>query len=190
MKKAIVIYSSKRGSTKQYAEWIAEDLAQDCECILQPFAESNSANLYEYDLIVYGGWIRGSGIVDFDTFSKRLDGDLLSRLILFGTGIADETAENYMQVWSLNTGKIDPRNEHKSVMYILAGRYNPDEVTGFDKMLMKIAKKVMLSGATADAADAASRMKDRIENGCDMVKRDNIASLVKDCRKVLDMTSK
>ena len=26
MSKAIVIYTSKRGSTKQYAEWIAEDL--------------------------------------------------------------------------------------------------------------------------------------------------------------------
>ena len=31
MSKAIVIYSSKRGSTKQYAEWIAEDLC--CEAI-------------------------------------------------------------------------------------------------------------------------------------------------------------
>ena len=31
MSKAIVIYTSKRGSTKQYAEWIAEDLG--CEAV-------------------------------------------------------------------------------------------------------------------------------------------------------------
>ena len=186
MKTAIVIYSSKRGSTQQYAEWIAEELSQDCKCDLMTFAESKGANLYEYDLIVYGGWIRGSGIVDFDNFSKCIDNELLSRMIVFGTGIADETPDNYMQVWSLNIGKIDPRNECKSTMYILAGRYNPAEVTGFDKMLMKIAKKVMLSGATADATDAAAKMKDRIENGCDMVNRDNIKSLIRDCKKIIE----
>ena len=29
-KKAIVLYTSKRGSTQQYAEWIAQSL--ECEC--------------------------------------------------------------------------------------------------------------------------------------------------------------
>ena len=184
MKKAIVIYSSKRGSTQQYAEWIAEDLSKSCECDLVAFKDSKAYNLYEYDLIVYGGWIRGSGIVDFDNFAP--DGDLLKKMIIFGCGIADETPDNYMQVWSINIGKIDPHNEHKSIMYILGGRYDPDAVTGFDKMLMKVAKKVMLSGATPDASGPAAMMKDRIENGCDLVKQDNLNSLLKDCHKILE----
>ena len=183
--KAIVIYSSKRGSTKQYAEWIAEELNKKCECDFVPFKESKQYNLYEYDLIVYGGWIRGSGIVDFDVLSKRLDEELLSKMVVFGCGIADETPDNYMQVWSLNIGKLDPHNECKSVMYILGGRYDPSAVTGLDKMLMGVAKKVMLSGATPDAEGATAKMKDRIENGCDLVKRENINSLVKDCLKKL-----
>ena len=185
MKKAIVIYSSKRGSTKQYAEWIAEELNKNCECELVAFKDSKAYNLYEYDLIVYGGWIRGSGIVDFDVFSKRLDEELLSKMVVFGCGIADETPDNYMQVWSLNIGKLDPHNECKSVMYILGGRYDPSAVTGLDKMLMGVAKKVMLSGATPDAEGPAAMMKDRIEKGCDLVKRDNINSLIKDCLKKL-----
>ena len=185
MKKAIVIYSSKRGSTKQYAEWIAEDLNKNCECDLVAFKDSKACNLYEYDLIVYGGWIRGSGIVDFDVFSKQLDAELLSRMIVFGCGVADETPDNYMQVWSLNIGKIDPHNDCKSVMYILGGRYDPAAITGLDKMLMAVAKKVMLSGATPEAEGAAAMMKDRLENGCDLVKRENIDALIKDCNKVL-----
>ena len=184
--KAIVIYSSKRGSTKQYAEWIAEELNKTCECDLVPFKESKGYNLYEYDLIVYGGWIRGSGIVDFDVLSKRLDDELLRKMIVFGCGIADETPDNYMQVWSLNIGKLDPHNECKSIMYILGGRYDPNAVTGLDKLLMGVAKKVMLSGATPDAEDAASMMKGRIENGCDLMKRENINALVKDCLKKLN----
>ena len=184
--KAIVIYSSKRGSTKQYAEWIAEELAGNCECELVSFGDSKGINLYEYDLIVYGGWIRGSGIVDFDNFRKRLDGELLSKLILFGCGIADETPENYMQVWSLNIGKIDPHNDYKSIMYILGGRYSPELVDGFDGMLMKVCKKVLTSGKTKEGEAQADMMLARINDGCDLVKRENINSLIKDCLKIIN----
>ena len=186
-KKAVVIYTSKRGSTKQYAEWIHEELSKICECDLFAFEESKKINLYEYDLIIYGGWIRGSGIVNFDVLRSRLDGELLDKMIVFGAGVANETPENYMQVWSLNIGKIDPKNKHKAILYILGGRYDPAKVTGFDGMLMKISKKVMLSGATASASEAAMLMKDRIENGCDLVKRENIDALIKDAKKKLNL---
>ena len=79
-KKAVVIYTSKRGSTKQYAEWIHEELSKLCECDIFAFEDSKKVNLYEYDLIVYGGWIRGSGIVNFDVLRSRLDGELLEKV--------------------------------------------------------------------------------------------------------------
>ena len=149
MAKSIVIYTSKRGSTRQYAEWIAEDLG--CEA--------------------------------FDKFAKMLDDELMQRLIVYGVGFADETAENYAQVWGYSLGKIDPKNEHRVLMYILGGRYDPAAVTGLDKFLMKTMRTVLLSGSTNDAKSRANMMKDRIDNGCDLVKRENIASLVKDAKK-------
>lgn len=184
MKKAIVIYSSKRGSTMEYAEWIAEELAKKCKCELVNFRDSKACNLYEYDLIVYGGWIRGSGIVDFDKLSP--DGELLEKMIVYGCGVANETPENYMQVWSLNIGKLDPHNEHKSILYILGGRYDPSAVTGFDATLMKVCRKVLTKGTVAGSENEAAVMLDRLNNGCDLVKRDNLKSLLKDCEKILD----
>ena len=44
MGKAIVIYTSKRGSTKQYAEWIAEDLG--CEAIAFSDPRVKDINVY------------------------------------------------------------------------------------------------------------------------------------------------
>ena len=155
MKKAIVIYTSKRGSTKQYAEWIAEDL----DCGAKSLAECRGLDLHGFDLIIYGGWIRGSGIVDFDKFAKMIDDELMERLIVFGVGFADETAENYAQVWGYSLGKIDPKNDRRVLLYILGGRYDPS------------------SGANV--------MKERIDGGCDFVKRENIASLVRDARRKL-----
>lgn len=181
MSRSIVIYTSKRGSTKQYAEWIAEDLG--CEALRLDDALKRDLNLYEYGCIVYGGWIRGSGIVDFDKFGRLLDEELMKRLIVYGVGVADETAENYAQVWGYSIGKLDPRNENGAILYILGGRYDPEAVTGMDKMMMKIMKAVLLSGSTPDAKAEANKIKDRIVNGTDMVSRDNITSLVKDARR-------
>ncbi len=184
MNKSIVIYTSKRGSTRQYAEWIAEDLG--CEALT--LSDAKGIDLHEYDCIIYGGWIRGSGIVDFDRFAKMLDPDLMKKLIVFGVGFADETVENYAQVWGYSLGKIDPENKNRVLMYILGGRYEPSAVTGLDRFLMKTMRTVLLSGSTADAKSAANMMKDRIDNGCDLVKRENITSLVKDARKLMNQT--
>ena len=180
-RKSIVIYTSKRGSTGQYAEWIAEELG--CEAL--PLADAKGIDLYDYDCIIYGGWIRGSGIVDFDKFGRMLDDELMKRLIVFGVGFADETAENYAQVWGYSIGKLDPKNTNGSILYILGGRYDPASVTGMDKMMMKIMRTVLLSGSTPDARLQADKIRERIDNGVDMVRRENIASLVKDARKKL-----
>ncbi len=182
MKKYIVIYTSKRGSTKQYAEWIAEDLG----CGALPLSDAKGLDLHDYDCVIYGGWIRGSGIVDFDKFAKLLDAEIMQRLLVFGVGFADETAENYAQVWEYSLGKIDPKNEHRVLMYILGGRYDPAAVTGLDRFLMKTMRAVLLSGSTSDAKSQANMMKDRIDKGCDLVKRENIASLVKDAKKIAE----
>lgn len=181
MGKSIVIYTSKRGSTKQYAEWIAEDLV--CRAVPLSDAINEGIDLHDYDCVVYGGWIRGSGIVDFDKFAKLLDEDVMKRLIVFGTGFADETAENYAQVWGYSIGKLDPKNENGAILYILGGRYSPDDVSGMDRFLMKIMRTVLLSGSTPDAKKQADKIRDRIDNGVDLVSRDNIASLVKDAKK-------
>ena len=183
MKKSIVIYTSKRGSTRQYAEWIAEDLG--CEALTLSDALKQGVDLHDHDCVIYGGWIRGSGIVDFDRFSKMLDADIMKNLIVFGTGVADETAENYAQVWGYSIGRIDPKNENGAILYILGGRYVPEQVSGMDGLMMKIMRKVLLSGSTPDARKQADRIRERIDRGVDMVSRDNIASLVKDARKKL-----
>ena len=179
MKKYIVIYTSKRGSTKQYAEWIAEDLG--CEAL--PLSAAYGLDLHGYDCVIYGGWIRGSGIVDFDKFARMLDDEIMKHLLVYGVGFADETADNYAQVWGYSIGKIDPKNERRVLMYILGGRYDPAAVGGLDKFLMKTMRAVLLSGSTPDAKSQANMMKDRIDKGYDLVKRENIASLVKDAEK-------
>ena len=67
-KKAIVIYNSKRGSTKQYAEWIASGLG----CTSVSLENLDYGSLGQFDVVIFGSWLRGSGIVGFDKFRKQI----------------------------------------------------------------------------------------------------------------------
>lgn len=184
---AIVIYSSKRGSTEKYAKWIAEDLG--CETV--PFAQIKSVNLYMYDVVIYGGWIRGSGIVDFDVFKKKwLTDDLMGKLIVYGVGVANATPENYMQVYDINYKGIAIEGAKNPTLYILSGAYDPVRITGMDKMLMGVMKKVLISGAKGaggSASSEAAELADRLENGIDLVKRENVAAIVKEAVKMAEV---
>ena len=51
---------------------------------------------------------------------------------------------------------------------------------------MKTMRAVLLSGSTTDAKSQANMMKNRIDNGCDLVKRENITSLIRDARRKAD----
>ena len=162
-KKAIVIYNSKRGSTKQYAEWIASEL----DCTAVPLINFDYGSLDRFDVVIFGGWLRGSGIVGFDKFRKQIVG-CEDKLILFVTGISEYNPANYQQICEINFK--DGVNMQNTLLYFCPGRYVPGEVKGLDKFLMAVSKKVLLSGTTdKESAAAANSMVDAIVNGVDNV---------------------
>jgi menaquinone-dependent protoporphyrinogen oxidase len=48
--KKVIVYYSKYGSTKDYAEWIAQDAGAE----LVPFAQAKKSDLASYDVIAFG----------------------------------------------------------------------------------------------------------------------------------------
>ena len=69
MKKCVVVYKSKYGATKKYAEWIAEDLHAD---LFEGKAASADA-LTAYDVIVYGGGLYAGGVSGLPFITKNFD---------------------------------------------------------------------------------------------------------------------
>lgn len=69
MNKIAVVYASKYGSTKQYAQWIAEELSAD-------LFESNKIpinELKEFDTIIYGGGLYAGTIKGINLIIKNLE---------------------------------------------------------------------------------------------------------------------
>ena len=88
---AIVLYKSKYGSTKAYAEWIAEDLG--CEC--RPAKGIKVDDLANYDTIIYGGGLYAENIAGASLITKNIEKLKDKKLIIFTTGITPLDVREY-----------------------------------------------------------------------------------------------
>jgi len=75
--KSIVVYSSLSGHTKQYAEWISEELGSDCVSV----ESASGEKLSQYDVVIFGSHVRFGDITHrkrFAELSKNLKKSLCS----------------------------------------------------------------------------------------------------------------
>lgn len=89
-KKIAVIYQSHYGTTKKYAEWIAEEL----EVELVKRKDAHPSLLGKYDLVIYGGGLYAGGILGVDLVAKNP----CKSLVLFTVGLADPTVTDYSAI--------------------------------------------------------------------------------------------
>ena len=65
--KTVVLFQSKYGATKKYAQWIAEELS----CDIFERKNINANALEAYDTIVYGGGLYAGGVSGIDLLVKN-----------------------------------------------------------------------------------------------------------------------
>lgn len=78
----IVIYKSKTGFTKQYAEWIAEEIG--CKAVDLKTVKDNF--LKQYDLVIYGGGITAGQIGGLKNFKTTMATLGNKKFVVFATG--------------------------------------------------------------------------------------------------------
>jgi menaquinone-dependent protoporphyrinogen IX oxidase len=90
MAKIAVIYKSQYGTTKQYAEWIAEAL----EAELYEASGVKPLQLTDFDVVVYGGGLYAGGIIG----AKLVTNNPCKSLVLFTVGLADPKITDYSEI--------------------------------------------------------------------------------------------
>ena len=136
--KAIVIYKSKYGSTKQYAKWISEELGCD---IVE--AKSVSVDfLKEYDTIIYGGGLYGEVINGVSLITKNLDALSDKKIVVYTTGITPLDCRDYYDklVIDKNFKMGVPQNVK---VFNFLGKMVVSELSLVHKTAIKTLKKIM-----------------------------------------------
>lgn len=82
VEKIVVIYKSKTGLTKQYAQWIAESL----DCDLFEMKKISGEKLENYDVIIFGGGFYAGKINSLPKFKKMIASVKDKKIIVFATG--------------------------------------------------------------------------------------------------------
>ena len=82
MSKGIIIYKSKYGATKKYAEWLAEDIKYD----LIEVSKAKIKQVSQYQNIILCGAIYASGISGLSFLKKNITALSNSNIAIFCVG--------------------------------------------------------------------------------------------------------
>lgn len=128
-KKIAVIYKSKYGSTKRYAEWICKRVNGD----LMDASDVKVDDLKKYDVIVFGGSLHAVGIKGIKLITDNYNQLKDKKIIVYGTGASPVREEAIKQVVDHNF-KGDMKDNIK--FFLLRGAFNYKELSPSDKILM------------------------------------------------------
>lgn len=137
MKNIVVVYKSEYGSTKKYAQWIAEETEAD----LFEHSEIEAKELTGYDTIVYGGGLYASGIAGVSVITKNYEILKDKKIVVFTVGLAStDKKEVFIPIIEKNFPK-EMRNNIK--FFHLRGGINYKELSFIHRTMMAMLRFVL-----------------------------------------------
>lgn len=133
--KTIVVYKSKYGYTKKYAQWLAESL--DCD-----IKENVSlADVMGYDAIIYGGGIYAGRINGAKLITKNLEKLSGKKLALFAVGSNVGRSEELEAFWKQ---ALEENVRLNVPHFYLRGGFDYGRLGSVDRLMMNMLKKMLL----------------------------------------------
>lgn len=166
----IVIYKSKTGFTKRYAEWIAEEL----KCDILDYKNLSRSSIAEYDFVIYGSRVHAGKIDGIKKIKALFSDNEMSKLIIFATGATPLEVEDVINtIWKSNFS-----NEELKIIshFYMQGGLNYEKMGILDRMIMKILAKI-LSRKKDKSSDEAG-FEQAIGSSYDISSREYIAPLI------------
>lgn len=191
MSKIAVIHAGKYGSTEKYAGWIAEETGADVFDV----NKVKAAELGGYDTVVLGGAIHAGRILGIDFLKKNMDTLKDKRIFVYAVGLNVEDDAIRKECVELNFFKqpsaftkifgggkrtLSALEERMAQIpcYFLKGAYDPARISGMDKQMMGMVKKMISGKRESDMTQSEKDLLNAIENGADYTSREQIAELV------------
>ena len=166
-KKIIVVYKSKSGFTKKYAQWIANDLHCDLVCL----ENCNITEIERYDVVIFGGGLHAGKINGIKFIQKKIPLLAGKEIIVFATGATAPIPEEIERFKKDNI----PQDLDITFFYFQSGlKYASMSVT--DKLLMGGLKTFLK--AKKPKTDTEQGTLDSIQSSYDYSNHSQIGPLI------------
>jgi menaquinone-dependent protoporphyrinogen IX oxidase len=179
MTKTLVMYFSKYGTTKKYAEWIASELNGDINSIKSIKKET----LENYDTIILGSGLYAGKIAGIKILINNYEKIKNKKLVIFTCGLAD-----YNKIENINTinKRLEeelPQNIKENVkVFYLRGGINYKKINLKYKILMWILKKMIMRKGIENINEEDKDFLETYGQKVDFVDKNNIMDIIKYCK--------
>ena len=179
MAKVLVMYFSKYGSTKKYAEWIASELNGDVYNIKN--IKQNILENYETIILgsgLYAGKIEGINIIinNYETIKDK-------KLIIFTCGLADYNKTENINNISKRLEKIIPVNIRENIkIYYLRGGMNYKKLNLRHKIMIGFLKKMIQKKGVEKLNEENKEFLETYGKTIDFTNKNSIKEIVEYCK--------
>ena len=133
----VVLYRSRYGSTKQYAEWIAEALGAD----IFPADAFPAEKFAEYDTVIFGAPVFGGAVLGIAGVENNLAVLQNKRLIIFTVGLTSPKAEQ--QLADLAAKNFSAALQNHAKFFHLRGALEYQKLSFGHKILLRMIRSSM-----------------------------------------------
>ena len=177
---SIVIYKTKYGATKKYAEWIAEEL--DCE--VKNIKDVKIDELTKYDNIIYGGGLYAEVIDGVVFITRNLDKLEGKKIAVFSTGITPLKYREYYDKLVIEKN-FKPEMLDKIKVFNFMGKMIIDELSLVHKSALKTLKQIML--AKKEPTEMEKLLIELCDANGDFTDRESIKDLIEYVNKEINV---
>jgi menaquinone-dependent protoporphyrinogen IX oxidase len=141
MAKVLVMYFSKYGTTKKYAEWIASELNGD----IFDMKKIKQNILNNYDTIILGSGLYAGNIGGINILLENYETLKGKKIILFTCGLADYNKTENINAINKRICQVIPENIRRNIkVYFLRGGIDYKKLNLKHKIMMGLLKKMTM----------------------------------------------
>jgi len=179
MPNALVLYFTKYGSTKQYAQWIAEELNGD----VLDIKAARPSRLRDYDVILLGSALYARSIKGLDLLVANYEKIKDKKLVVFTCGMADYSKkENCDGIYKWLEEAI-PKNILESIkVFYLRGGIDYRKLSFKHKVMMGMVRKMVLKKGADNMNEENKEFLETDGKTVDFMERDSIIGIVEYCK--------
>ena len=174
--KIIVLYKSEYGFTKQYAQWIAEQL--QCDCVEISAFDFNK----DYKTIILGGALYAGKINGIKTLIKNYDKIKDKKIIVYTVGVANvNDAENVKSIVSSAKKQIPKEMFSKIKLFHFRGGMDYGKMSFVHQCMMWFMKTMLSKKPENERNDSDQAVIDSYGGKFDFSNKNTIDDLVRYC---------
>jgi hypothetical protein len=170
----IVIYNSKTGFTKRYAQWIADAAHADC----MELSEAKKKNLTTYKTIIFGGWACAGSISKIGWFKENIDRWADKKLIAFCVGGSPIDSPDIEPALKQNFSESELENIE---LFYCPGGFDYEKMSVPAKLMMKMFVRTLK--AKKDKSEAEQEMIKMISKSYDISDKKYIEPILQCLKK-------